>query len=165
MRVIPNLLFTSLLVLATMAARADMQFSSEKADFRLETVADNLAHPWSLAFLPNGDKLVTEREGRLRLIRNGSLLEAPIEGLPELVVAGQGGLLDVLLHPQFERNSTLFLSYAHRTREGMTTRRLSSRLCRAPEQAGTSPGAWNSTATATSTCPWATGGTWTAPRT
>lgn len=122
MRAIPNVLFASLLILATMAVRADMQFSSEKADFRLETVADNLAHPWSLAFLPNGDKLVTEREGRLRLIRDGSLLEAPTEGLPELVVSGQGGLLDVLLHPQFERNNTLFLSYAHRTREGMTTR-------------------------------------------
>lgn len=101
----------------------DHTFTSDKTDFQLITVAEGLEHPWSLAFLPNGSQLVTEREGRLRLIEDGELQKAPIKGLPELVVSGQGGLLDIILHPGFETNQTLFLSYAHEVSgEGMTTR-------------------------------------------
>ncbi|MCR8914993.1 PQQ-dependent sugar dehydrogenase [Marinobacter panjinensis] len=104
-------------------AASEQIFSSDKAEFRLETVAQNLEHPWSLAFLPDGSMLVTEREGRLRIIRDGSLVDEPVSGLPELVVSGQGGLLDVILDPDFETNQILFLSYAHKvSREGMTTR-------------------------------------------
>ncbi|MDL0430495.1 PQQ-dependent sugar dehydrogenase [Marinobacter sp. TBZ242] len=111
------------LVLVSAMAIAEQTFSSDKADFRLDTVARNLEHPWSLAFLPDGSQLVTEREGRLRRIENGVLQEKPISGVPELVVSGQGGLLDVILHPDFESNHTLFLSYAHKvSRKGMTTR-------------------------------------------
>lgn len=120
------------LVLASLASTisaAGQAFSSEKATFRLETVAEGLEHPWSLAFLPDGSQLVTERAGRLRRIQNGDLQEEAIEGLPELVVSGQGGLLDVVLHPDFEDNQTLFLSYAHKTsREGMTTRVAKAKL-------------------------------------
>ena len=109
--------------MATTGLASGQTFSSDKADFRLDTVAEGLEHPWSLAFLPDGSQLVTEREGRLRRIENGTLQEEPIAGVPELVVSGQGGLLDVILHPDFENNSTLFLSYAHKiSREGMTTR-------------------------------------------
>lgn len=98
-------------------------FTSNKANFRLETIATGLAYPWSLAFLPDGSQLVTERNGQLRRIRDGKLQDTPIDGLPELVVSGQGGLLDIILHPDFEQNRTLFLSYAHKiSREGMTTR-------------------------------------------
>ena len=97
-------------------------FNTSAADFQLETVASGLEHPWSLAFLPNGDQLVTERAGRLRLIREGNLQSQPISGLPDLVASGQGGLLDVMLHRDFENNQMLFLSYAHRNRQGMTTR-------------------------------------------
>jgi glucose/arabinose dehydrogenase len=112
----------ALLLAAGPAGAASEQFSSDKADFRLETIATNLEHPWSLAFLPNGDQLVTERAGRLRVIRDGKLQKDPISGLPDLVAAGQGGLLDVILHPQFEENRLLFLSHAHRNLDGMTTR-------------------------------------------
>lgn len=101
---------------------ADQTFSSDKTDFRLETVAEGLEHPWGLAFLPDGSALVTEREGQLRHISASGELSDPIPGLPELVVSGQGGLLDIVLHPDFEQNQTLFLSYAHRNGEGMTTR-------------------------------------------
>ncbi len=104
-------------------AQAQERFSSDLADFRLVTVAEGLEHPWSLAFLPDGSMLVTEREGRLRRIKDGQLLPEPVKGLPELVVSGQGGLLDVILHPDFEENRTLFISYAHKeSRAGMTTR-------------------------------------------
>lgn len=128
MGILKHLLLTGTLSLVAVSSQANQTFSSDRADFRLETVAQNLEHPWSLAFLPDGAMLVTERKGRLRMIRNGSLVEAPISGVPELVVSGQGGLLDIILHPDFKQNQVLFLSYAHRNREGMTTRVARARL-------------------------------------
>lgn len=114
---------TALAVTATpLSLSAAETYRSSQADFRLETVASDLEHPWSIAFLPNGEQLVTERAGRLRLIRDGQLLEEPVAGVPEVAATGQGGLLDILLHPDFQQNRLLFLSYAHRTSEGMTTR-------------------------------------------
>src|SRR5688572_12512477 len=68
-------------------------------DYRVVTVAEGLLNPWSMAFLPNGDMLVTERPGRLRVVRGGKLLPEPVPGLPPLRTGGQGGLLDVALHP------------------------------------------------------------------
>ncbi|KAA1171956.1 PQQ-dependent sugar dehydrogenase [Marinobacter salinexigens] len=115
-------LFISYLLLTPVLASASETFTTDEADFRLTTVARGLEHPWSLAFLPDGDILVTEREGRLRRIHQNQLVKAPVAGLPDLVVSGQGGLLDLQLHPDFESNHTLFLSYAHRTAQGMTTR-------------------------------------------
>ncbi|WP_298450034.1 PQQ-dependent sugar dehydrogenase [uncultured Marinobacter sp.] len=123
MRLIPSLIPKSgLLLLFLPFAVAAQSFTSNDAQFSLKTVADGLEHPWSLAFLPDGSMLVTERAGRLRLIENGTLRPQAIPGLPSLVVSGQGGLLDVVLHPEFVDNKTLFLSYAHRSSQGMTTR-------------------------------------------
>ena len=86
----------------------------ETADLkiRVEKVADGLANPWSLAWLPNGDLLITERAGRLRVFRNGALDPEPIAGMPEVRITVLGGLLDVLLHPNFAANQLLYLSYA-----------------------------------------------------
>ena len=81
-------------------------------DYRVVTVAEGLVNPWSMAFLPGGDILVTERPGRLRLIRGGKLLEAPVQGVPQVVARGQGGLLDVVLHPNFASNGLVYLSYS-----------------------------------------------------
>ena len=87
-----------------------------------ETVTDGLDHPWSLAFLPGGDMLVTERSGQLRLVKkNGELLAQPIAGLPPVRQHGQGGLLDVVLHPDFENNRWVYLSFAERGRGGVGT--------------------------------------------
>lgn len=109
--------------IAAISHGATQTFDSDHATLRLETVAEGLQHPWALAFLPDGSQLVTERNGQLRRIRDGKLQDTPIDGLPELVVSGQGGLLDIILHPDFDQNRTLFLSYAHKiSREGMTTR-------------------------------------------
>ena len=110
------------LALALTPCALSQTFSSEHHPFTLQTIASGLEHPWGLAFLPDGAMLVTERAGRLRMIRDGRLLAEPIAGVPDVVVAGQGGLLDVVLHPDFHHNQTLYLSYAHRDREGMTTR-------------------------------------------
>ncbi len=87
--------------------------ASRAADYTLNTLAEGLAFPWSLAFLPDGDILVTERDGQLRLIQNGVLQFEPVTGVPDSYVAGQGGLMDVRLHPDFEQNRLIYLSYAH----------------------------------------------------
>jgi len=85
---------------------------SEQHNFVVTAVVNNLTSPWGMAFLPNGDMLVTERPGRLRLIRNGQLVDQAISGLPEIHEMGQGGLLGIELHPDFENNQMLYLSYA-----------------------------------------------------
>ena len=82
------------------------------ASFRVVTVADNLENPWSMAFLPNGDMLVTERPGRLRIMRNGVLQAEPIDGVPTVRARGQGGLLEVALHPDFAQNRLIYLTYS-----------------------------------------------------
>ncbi|MBT8336596.1 MAG: PQQ-dependent sugar dehydrogenase [Gemmatimonadetes bacterium] len=86
--------------------------SDQEAGFRVTTVVEGLEHPWGMAFLPGGDMLVTERPGRLRVVRNGALVEAPVSGVPEVWSRGQGGLLDVALHPDFESTGWVYLSYS-----------------------------------------------------
>jgi glucose/arabinose dehydrogenase len=81
-------------------------------DYRVVTVAEGLVNPWSIAFLPNGDMLVTERPGRLRIVRGGRLLAQPVEGVPAVAARSQGGLLDVVPHPDFAQNRLLYLSYS-----------------------------------------------------
>lgn len=81
-------------------------------DFRVVTVADGLIGPWSIAFLPGGDILITEKSGRLRLVRNGVLRMEPIEGVPAVLDQGQGGLMDVVPHPDFESNQFVYLTYS-----------------------------------------------------
>src|SRR5680860_1353321 len=109
------IMLSCLFLLGFPLVAASQTLTSKDARFRLETVASGLEHPWSLAFLPNGSMLVTERAGRLRVIQSGELLPQPVQGLPTPAVSGQGGLFDVVLHPDFEENRTLFLSYAHRS--------------------------------------------------
>jgi len=78
----------------------------------VETLAEGLVNPWSIAFLPDGTMLVTERAGRLRVVRDGALVDAPVTGTPEAYVDGQAGYFDVLPHPDFNENNVLFLAYA-----------------------------------------------------
>jgi glucose/arabinose dehydrogenase len=96
---------------------------------KLVPVAEGLEFPWGMAALPNGDLLVTEREGRLRLISNGTLVEAPLSGLPsDILVERQGGLLGITLDPDFETNSKLYLSYSKGTSDENTTAVISAVL-------------------------------------
>ena len=86
--------------------------SSEKQAFRLVTLLNGLENPWSLAFLPDGQMLVTERAGRLRLVsQDFKLNPKPIDGLPEVVAQGQGGLFDVVLHPKYAQNGWIYWAY------------------------------------------------------
>jgi glucose/arabinose dehydrogenase len=90
------------------------------AGYRVEAVADGLEFPWSLAFLPDGRMLVTERPGRLRVIARGpdgrmALQAQPVAGLPPVLAQGQAGLFEVLPDPDFATNGWIYLSYAHGT--------------------------------------------------
>jgi aldose sugar dehydrogenase len=103
------------------ACSADPRFDTREHVVRMVEVADNLEHPWSLAFLPDGDILITERPGRLRILRDGELLDDPVAGLPEVRAVRQGGLLDLALHPEFEANRLLYWSYSADHGRGITT--------------------------------------------
>lgn len=82
-------------------------------NFRTTTVLQGLERPWAMAWLPDGNILITERPGRLRLVRNGVLEPQAILGVPEVFAEGQGGLMDVAIHPNFAENSWVYLTYAH----------------------------------------------------
>lgn len=102
---------------------------SEHYTLRITPIASGLEYPWGMDFLPNGDILVTEREGRLRIIKQGKLQKQPIKGLPEnIIVAGQGGVLDVAIHPYFNENKLIYISYAGRGVGGAGTEILRAQL-------------------------------------
>lgn len=86
--------------------------SSEVLDFYVQDVVSGLSFPWGMVFLPDGSMLVTEREGTLRVVRGGELLASPVEGVPEVFGEWQGGLMDIELHPDFEQNGWIYLSYS-----------------------------------------------------
>lgn len=102
--------------------------SSDHHAFRVDTVVAGLEHPWSVAFLPDGGMLVTERPGRLRVVRDGRLEPEPVAGVPAVHARGQGGLLDVLLHPEHASNRLVYLSYSKPGPQGATTAVIRGRL-------------------------------------
>ena len=81
-------------------------------DYRVVTVATDLQNPWGIAFLPGGDILVTEKAGRLRIVREGRLLPDAVPGVPEVLAQGQGGLMDVQPHPDFATNRLIYITYS-----------------------------------------------------
>lgn len=102
---------------------------AQAMDYRIETVTEGLEHPWSLAFLPDGRMLVTERVGRLRIIeQDGRLNPQPVAGLPEVFAAAQAGLMEVQLDPEFASNQQIYLTYAYGTVKANNTRLAKARL-------------------------------------
>jgi glucose/arabinose dehydrogenase len=106
----------------TTAVSADGMFKSALHDYRVVTVVDGLVQPWSIAFLPDGDMLITERPGRLRIVRQGKLLPQPVEGVPKVFVSSQGGLLEVMPHPNFASNRLVYLTYSKPGADDMQSR-------------------------------------------
>ncbi len=94
------------------AGQTDAPDNKSAVAFDVVTVAEGLVNPWSLAFLPGGKMLVTERPGRLRVLSADGKLTAPVTGLPVVDARGQGGLLDVVLDPAFAKNNLIYWSYA-----------------------------------------------------
>ena len=112
-------LAAAVLAPAAVAQPAGTPIPSRDYPLRLTTVTEGLEHPWGLAFLPDGRMLVTERPGRLRVIdKDGKLDPVAVAGLPRVDAQGQGGLLDVSLHPQFASNGWIYWTYAQRDEAG-----------------------------------------------
>ncbi len=93
--------------------------TAEQHKIRVSVVAGGLSHPWAIAFLPDGGMLVTERDGRLRVVRDGELDPRPVAGVPEVRTDGNGGLMDVAVHPGFADNGLVYQPVA----KGLSLRR------------------------------------------
>jgi glucose/arabinose dehydrogenase len=102
--------------------------SSETLNFQIDTIATGLNNPWGLTFLPNKDLLVTERDGEIRIIRDEKLLDQKISGVPKVYARGQGGLFEIELHPNYEDNGWLYLSYAAQGNGGGNTAIMRAKL-------------------------------------
>ena len=112
-RTMPAVLALGLVAAATATpAAAQTVMRSALHDYRVVTVAEGLVQPWSIAVLPGGDILITERPGRLRIMRQGKLLPDAVEGVPKVFHSSQGGLLEVMPHPNFASNRLLYLTYS-----------------------------------------------------
>jgi glucose/arabinose dehydrogenase len=107
---------------------AAQTIATQEHSIRVVRLVEGLEHPWGLAFLPGGAMLVTERPGRLRIVRDGRLEPQPVTGLPPVAPHGQGGLLDVALHPRFSENALVYLSYSARGEGGLGTEVARGRL-------------------------------------
>jgi glucose/arabinose dehydrogenase len=100
------------LALAAAPPLPAQEFPAQRGPIRVVTVARGLEHPWSLAFLPDGRMLVTERPGRVRIVTRDGEVSPPLTGVPEVRATGQGGLLDVVLAPDFATSRVVYLSYS-----------------------------------------------------
>lgn len=123
-----TLLALALALLAAPATAQDAPVVSERATFRVVAFATGLEHPWGAAFLPDGSLLVTERPGRLRRIAPDGRVSPPLGGVPQVEAAGQGGLLDIALAPDFARSREIFLCQAAAVPGGVLTRLVTGRL-------------------------------------
>jgi glucose/arabinose dehydrogenase len=109
------------LALSTGVLAQNTEIKTEKTTLNVAVISDGLEHPWGLAFLPDGKMLVTERAGRLRYVSADGALSEPVTGLPEITVSGQGGLLDIILHPDFANNQRVYISYNEPGESGSST--------------------------------------------
>jgi glucose/arabinose dehydrogenase len=122
---------TALVMVSAMSntwAFEDLVFDSERQRFRVVTLVRGLDYPWGLAFLPGGDMLITERPGRLRRVDGKTLQPRTVRGLPAITAVGQGGLLDVALHPDFDSNQLVYLSFTGADDDGLGTEVARGRL-------------------------------------
>jgi aldose sugar dehydrogenase len=115
-RHIGRIFFLSALVMIAGTAIAQKSQASQVLDtqeykVRATTLIEGLSNPWGLAFLPDGRMLVTERKGTMRLVESGKLVEKSVEGIPKATEFGQGGLLDVVLHPKYKENGWIYWTY------------------------------------------------------
>jgi aldose sugar dehydrogenase len=117
-RTVMSLLVVGWVLSSGTRVSGDAVFRSALHDYRVVTIVEALVQPWSIAFLPGGDTLITERPGRLRIVRNGKLLPQPVDGVPQVLHSSQGGLLEVAPHPNFASNRMLYLTYSKPSADG-----------------------------------------------
>ena len=94
--------------------------TAQQNRIRVVVLSKELTHPWSMAFLPGGELLITERSGRLRIVRNGVLDPQPIGGMPVVHAQGYAGLMGIAVHPRFAQNRLIYLSYSKKGERGIT---------------------------------------------
>lgn len=111
-----------------MPVKAAQMGATGSSKVQLKTLADGLKEPWSMAFLPDGRMLITEKSGKLRIVENGKLLPQAVANVPQVVDRGQGGLLDIALHPQYAENGWLYLSYSAKGEGGSGTEVMRAKL-------------------------------------
>jgi aldose sugar dehydrogenase len=121
-KLLSSLTFATILLTGTACAggNGELPFGTpgdviqtEVHNISLELVAEGIDVPWGMAFLPDGTMLVTERSGDLRLVRDGNLHPDAVGGVPEVYARGQGGLLDIELHPDYDNNGWIYISYSY----------------------------------------------------
>jgi len=112
---------TATLLIATGTRGENSSFASSAGQLDVQTVATGLVHPWSLAFLPDGRMLVTERAGRIRLVTRQGQLSPALKGVPEAWSSGQGGMLDIIVDNSFAQNGTIYFCFSERTTGGGRT--------------------------------------------
>jgi len=110
------------------ALAEDRTIKTEAGEIKVETVAEGIANPWGLAFLPDGRMLVTEKRGQLRFVDKNGKKSKAITGLPKIASGGQGGLLDVVLAPKFDENQLIYFSYSEAGEGGRGTAVARARL-------------------------------------
>jgi len=115
------ILLTATLVIATSTRGEETEFPSSAGGLEVRTFARGLTNPWSLAFLPDGRMLVTERPGRMRLVSLEGQVSPPLKGVPDVWASGQGGLLDVIADKSHAQNKTIYFCFAERTSGGGRT--------------------------------------------
>lgn len=123
-----TLLFICLSTMILSPAQANQVVTAGSEKIILNPIGQGLKEPWGMAFLPDGRILVTEKSGKLRIIENGKLLATPVSGVPKVVDSGQGGLLDVVLHPNYTENGWIYLSYSGKGDGGVGTEVIRAKL-------------------------------------
>ena len=122
------ILLAASFLIATGTRGENVSFASSAGQLEVQTVASGLVNPWSLAFLPDGRMLVTERPGRMRVVTTEGHLSPPLKGVPEVWASGQGGLLDVVIDKSHAQNKTIYFCFAERTGGGGRTALARARL-------------------------------------
>jgi glucose/arabinose dehydrogenase len=115
------ILLTGSFLIVTGTRGENTSFASSAGQLEVQTVASGLVNPWSLAFLPDGRMLVTERPGRMRLVTSEGQLSPPLKGVPEVWATGQGGLLDVIADKSYAQNRTVYFCFSEKTSGGGRT--------------------------------------------
>src|SRR5216117_1156719 len=114
----PSSLLLAVLLFAGTSTTNAQVYPSSAGNLTFQTFAKGLYHPWALAFLPDGRLLVTERPGRMRIVGKDGKLSPAVQGVPAVYANGQGGLLDVVLAPDFASSGMIFFSYAELRGQG-----------------------------------------------
>jgi aldose sugar dehydrogenase len=122
------ILLAASFLIATGTRGENVSFASSAGQLEVQTVASGLVHPWSLAFLPGGRMLVTERPGRMRIVTAEGQLSPPLKGVPEVWASNQGGLLDVIIDKSYAQNKTIYFCFAEGTGGGGRTAVARARL-------------------------------------